>query len=838
MQPKETASKERVGNALAQRHGHLRGCLAVGVLIAAVCPPSSRAADWYWSGDCGTSDWHGTCTDWDECAADPVRYWYYNNWGEVACDDVPGPAFPGDADNVVLEGDTVDLYSDETIAGLALDATANLRIRGATSVPTLTLLGAQVTNDGSIWLNHNLAGTAILECENSALFEGNGEVVLGFGGTYAQLNSGPGATLTQALGHSIRGMGQLNATLVNNGSVIADVTNQSLELTGGDKTNNATMKAVGGSRLDFADLSVTQGSQGALLAEGSSSQFRLKGNATIDGGTVGASSGGYGYVLSGTNTLANVTLDYGTWLGINGGASPTLRLAGTACTNHGSIIVNSSGGGSGVLLAAEDVTLQGDGEVVLNCSGTGAQLNTTGGGTLTHAAAHTIHGKGTINASLVNNGTVSADESGQRVLLRGSDKVNNAVMQAEAGGMLDIQGLTLTQSPDGVLRGAGGSVLLQGDAVIVGGTLATINGGLIISEAGTNTLDNTAIDAGTWIGIRGGSTILRLTGETTTNDGSIVVNYVCGGQAVLLVENDLMLQGSGNIVLDCSGAGAQLNTALGVTLLQAANHTITGNGQINAALDNYGVMLADRVGAYLRVNPQAPGITNHGTVSVQAGCHLEVNDANLYAQMSGETITNGVLHVNGGPLDLQGGTLSGTGSVSGEVANAAAIVDPGNSAGTLTISGNYTQAVDGTLRIQLGGTDAGEYDKLEISGAASLDGTLTIEPIDDFIPEVGQQFTIMTCASRTGEFATVSGIGTYNVAYDSGSVTLTVLSATQPGDLDADGDVDLDDYSIFVDCMNGPAVAYPLGCDAADLELDGDVDLADFAVFQRAFNRP
>ena len=53
------------------------------------------------------------------------------------------------------------------------------------------------------------------------------------------------------------------------------------------------------------------------------------------------------------------------------------------------------------------------------------------------------------------------------------------------------------------------------------------------------------------------------------------------------------------------------------------------------------------------------------------------------------------------------------------------------------------------------------------------------------------------------------------------------------GDLDGDGDVDLDDFAVLVECLQGPAVAYPLGCRAADLDVDGHVDLADFAAFER-----
>ena len=55
------------------------------------------------------------------------------------------------------------------------------------------------------------------------------------------------------------------------------------------------------------------------------------------------------------------------------------------------------------------------------------------------------------------------------------------------------------------------------------------------------------------------------------------------------------------------------------------------------------------------------------------------------------------------------------------------------------------------------------------------------------------------------------------------------------GDVDDDGDIDLDDFAILSDCMTGPDIL-PLGsCNVCDLDRDSDVDVCDFAVFQQAF---
>ncbi|MGD8453357.1 MAG: hypothetical protein PVJ57_16210 [Phycisphaerae bacterium] len=55
------------------------------------------------------------------------------------------------------------------------------------------------------------------------------------------------------------------------------------------------------------------------------------------------------------------------------------------------------------------------------------------------------------------------------------------------------------------------------------------------------------------------------------------------------------------------------------------------------------------------------------------------------------------------------------------------------------------------------------------------------------------------------------------------------------GDLDGDGDVDVDDVVVFAGCLDGPGVSVGPDCEAADLHGgDDDVDLADFSVLQAA----
>jgi len=70
-----------------------------------------------------------------------------------------------------------------------------------------------------------------------------------------------------------------------------------------------------------------------------------------------------------------------------------------------------------------------------------------------------------------------------------------------------------------------------------------------------------------------------------------------------------------------------------------------------------------------------------------------------------------------------------------------------------------------------------------------------------------------------------------------GTFTLTggFWFGLSPGDCDADGDVDLDDYKHFAGCLGGPGGGLGTGCGCFDFDGSGDVDLFDFADFQVVF---
>jgi hypothetical protein len=174
-----------------------------------------------------------------------------------------------------------------------------------------------------------------------------------------------------------------------------------------------------------------------------------------------------------------------------------------------------------------------------------------------------------------------------------------------------------------------------------------------------------------------------------------------------------------------------------------------------------------------RFNNYGVGVTNRGTVEVLSGT-LQFVDG--FYQTDGATrLTGGVL--SGGPLNLNGGTLSGSGDINGAVVNAAE-VSPGASPGTITINGSYTQTSAGTLKIEIGGRVPGsQHDRLVVNGPATLDGALQVSYTNGFMASNGDSFNVLSYTSRSGGFAS-SSAGALGLTESYASTSLLLIAGT------------------------------------------------------------
>jgi hypothetical protein len=262
---------------------------------------------------------------------------------------------------------------------------------------------------------------------------------------------------------------------------------------------------------------------------------------------------------------------------------------------------------------------------------------------------------------------------------------------------------------------------------------------------------------------------------TIVNNGLITVTTT-GPSTLLLLSDSLTLQGSGQVRL----AGGTIDGASSQTL--DSHNTIEGFGTITGPIvKNEGAILANAPAAQLTVLPSSPGLTSNGSVSAATGSTLSINGS--FTETAGTVTTDGTLTTNSG-LTIQGGSLLGKGTFTGDVTSSG-VVMPGDAVGQtgiLTQSGHYTQNAGGELDVSIGGhTVGGQYDKLAVSSAAALGGTLRITLINGFVPTIGDTFQILTAGSRSNTFATVIGNGInssehFQEVYQTTGVQLKVVS--------------------------------------------------------------
>jgi outer membrane autotransporter protein len=344
----------------------------------------------------------------------------------------------------------------------------------------------------------------------------------------------------------------------------------------------------------------------------------------------------------------------------------------------------------------------------------------------------------------------------------------------------------LVNSSFSVAPPAGGDLFLNGDVTLTGTyTITSVNSlsnthfagaigdggsgfGLILADAQSNPDFSRFSFEGT--------TPNTYTGLTEIMDNADL--HLAKSDGVTAIAGDLQVDANGTLVSDANEQIADTSAVTvnstgiaGATnpagwLLQGHTETIgslfgTGNISLDDQLGSAAGTLIIGAGDFSGVIADS-GQGNGELRKVGPGT-LILSGINTYT--SPTNINGGVLQVDGSIASTlttvnSGGTLAGIGTIGGDVINSG-IVSPGDSPGTLTITGNYTQNSNGTLHTEIGGLNSGvNSDLLHINGTAALDGTLEVVRINNFSPLPNDRVTILRADGGRGGtmFATVTPI--------------------------------------------------------------------------------
>ena len=605
-------------------------------------------------------------------------------------------------------------------------------------------------------------GTATLAASSSITGAGNFTVTAGAITNYGTLNvSGTntftGGTAVFAGGCTLTN----NALVVNGGSVMLSgsgtVAPAFLSVSDGTLQGSQAVTVLGpfvwsGGTLGSAGSATVVTANGGLTINGSAKTLYAtlvnNGAGTWSAGQMGC----YGSALF-SNTPA-ATLDFtadGNAIYLAGGDNPLFVNAGTfrktagtgtttvslPCANAASIQANSGTlaltltNGTGSFSVASGATLSVNGTATL-----------APGSTITGAGSFTVTG-----GWLTNNGTLNV--SGTNTFSGGT-----AVF---AGGC------TLTNN---TLVVNGGSVTLNGSGAVAPAFLS-VSGGTLQGSQAVSVSGPFAWSGGT-LGSVGSATVVTANGGLTMNG---TLKYL----SATLINNGAGAWSVGQI--NCYGSALLSNTPA-ATLDLAADGTVMSLIGGTGLLANAGT-LRKTVGT--GTTSLSLPCANTGFVQINSGT-LVFNDS--YVQAGGQTLLNGGNLTFNTTAQLRGGTLSGSGTITGSVSNNATL-SPGASPGLLTITGNYTEGANAHCQIELGGTTPGTgHDQLSVGGTAKLAGTLDVTYWNGFTPSLGNVFTTLVCNARSGGFSVVQApTNSLGVIYTAKTVLLEPGNASPTAQL-------------------------------------------------------
>jgi PEP-CTERM motif len=507
-------------------------------------------------------------------------------------------------------------------------------------------------------------------------------------------------------------------------------------------------------------------------------------------------SGGAGASNFGSNAFVNSgTIDAQTGRIAFGGGSATFN-AGSIFTGAGEVDIGTStfnGGFTSSNVDFEGGTYTGNAAAL---TGTADWMfgTFTGSWTINSGSTLTALSSSKIlsGADFTNNGTVNWQD-GDIFIGSASQLVNNGTITATSDNNIsNLGGATSTFTNNGTFRKSGDA----GTTIV--GTIAFINDGTIDSQAGSIAFGggNVTFNAGS---IFTGSGQVDI-GTSTFNGGftSSNVDFEGGtftGNAAALTGTADWLGGTftGSWTIN---SGSTLTALSSSKLLSSAN--FNNNGTVNwqdgdifigsaSQLVNNGTITATGDNNISNLGGAASNVINNGLIEKTSG----TGTTTLSSSTSTIFDNNGTINVLSGTIALptaftNDGTLGGTGTFASTNLTNGGIIAPGptGATGTLSLTGNYAQAAFGTLNTQLAST--GSFDLFNISGTASLNGTLALSCILSCAINTGDSFVILNSVGNlSGTFANVTTSGflngfAYNVIYDY-TADLVRLNVTNAG---------------------------------------------------------
>ncbi len=322
----------------------------------------------------------------------------------------------------------------------------------------------------------------------------------------------------------------------------------------------------------------------------------------------------------------------------------------------------------------------------------------------------------------------------------GNGRLNFTGTSNHTGGTI-IRGLgTLAVNSDAALGAAGGGISIDNarlgflDSFDTSRPITINSFGGFETNGSVNTLSG--VISGSGYVYKTGDGTLRLTGTNTYTGGTVIEN------GVLEISSDANL-GAASGQLSFQGATLRL---LG-NLISARSGAIIG-GEATIDTNGFNATLSGDFGGLdgsLR-KVGAGTLTLNGEISFMGNTYVQEGTLILNGLVERDVIVG---QGSPGPAVAAVAVVAqpvfgGSGRVSGNLFNEGGIIAPGNSPGTLTVDGNFSQSAGGTLQIEIAGRSTSQYDRLLIGGTANLDGTVQFIALDGFRPRGGDRFVFLT----------------------------------------------------------------------------------------------